>query len=933
LEILLRLTTVLLAVMIVVLVLRRASAALRHWICALSLVGALLLPCFYGFLPAWQWSILPPQPSAAPAMADEATPPVELAASPSPTDAPEAGEFVAIPPLPVEEPFSEVPPHEVAPPVSTQGHNSQVVTLPPAVLKSGWSAETWSVFLLSLWAIGSGLCLVWLAIGIGGAWSIVREAQPVEDSSWSRLLRQLVPTCKLRRPVTIRMSSRISVPMTWGVRRPVILVPAGSESWSEQTKRSVLLHELAHIRRGDCFTHLLGRLACAVYWFHPLVWLVARQLCKTSEQAADDMVLAADTAPPDYAEHLVQVARQAKRFRLIGSVALPMASPSDLEKRVRAILDSRRSHRRLKRKTIYVLAVFALLILVPGALLQLGYAQEKKPGPSKTVSKTLGEPISKPKPEESASEENQAKPTDAAEPTKPTEPTLRPLSDRPAPKELLDKILKSNRHWLRPDPEYLSYTFTMKFLKLKRDFPNGSPVTYKVEYQAPDRLRIQKGEELLYPFKEEEGKFDPRKMFPKNVAIMQAVTMMGPLQHWATVDVSEYCKITMAGEEKLDGVDAWVLQLRPATITETKDYMPIQVGCGIYSTWYGSGGQAAGVDQVWVDKTTGRILREEAFYKDKPTFVTTYSDYQKTSDGGQVPGRIVVRLLKEKMPEVFPWVFDMKFQLVDQKVWLLKELYESQGTRGKMATARVTDVRTSPPQDKPEASSTTLPKMNHTYEPLPNDEKLTEELQLYCRWDAAVFGVPNAKYWDRLSPEKRTEEENYYLRLILSKNESERVRAIDALAGLRSKKAIPFILQIAADRKEKNNWDRHTATRALGLLGDKSVVPELVHLTYHYNWNTRLWARISLLRLTGQNFGHDVEAWKTWWEKQDGRPPIVDETIQWATSTRILRELKGYPTPQLLDERDREMIPKMKKMLERRSLLKSTPEPEEPDEK
>ena len=85
--------------------------------------------------------------------------------------------------------------------------------------------------------------------------------------------------------------------------------------------------------------------------------------------------------------------------------------------------------------------------------------------------------------------------------------------------------------------------------------------------------------------------------------------------------------------------------------------------------------------------------------------------------------------------------------------------------------------------------------------------------------------------------------EDKFIEQLSSDEEKERVEAIDALVGLGSKKAVPAILQIAADRKEKNNWDRHTACRALGMLGDSSVVPELVHLTYHYNWNTRQWAR------------------------------------------------------------------------------------------
>ena len=185
--------------------------------------------------------------------------------------------------------------------------------------------------------------------------------------------------------------------MTWGLFRPVILVPAGSMSWSDEVKRSVLLHELGHIRRGDCLMLLMGRLACEAYWFHPLVWLAARQLRKTSEQAADNLVLASNIAPPDYAEHLVGIAAQMRGFRLFGHVALPMASPSDLEGRVRAILDPRRNHRSLKRRTCYALMALALLFLIPCAILRLGYAKDKKP--QQTAEKQQGTDDSKARPE------------------------------------------------------------------------------------------------------------------------------------------------------------------------------------------------------------------------------------------------------------------------------------------------------------------------------------------------------------------------------------------------------------------------------------------------------------------------------------------------------------------------------------------------------
>ena len=94
---------------------------------------------------------------------------------------------------------------------------------------------------------------------------------------------------------------------------------------------------------------------------------------------------------------------------------------------------------------------------------------------------------------------------------------------------------------------------------------------------------------------------------------------------------------------------------------------------------------------------------------------------------------------------------------------------------------------------------------------------------------------------------------------------------------------------------------------ALGILGDASLVPELVPLTYHYNMNTRLEAQVALVRLTGENFGRDVAAWKAWWEKQGGTPPVSDKTVAWATSPwmQSMLQKEGVDTPEKQDQMDR----------------------------
>ena len=371
--ILLRVTALLLAAGLVALALHRSSAALRHWVWTLSLAGTLLIPLGYWTLPAWQWAVLP-RPQAAlselPSARDNSTaepmqltevPPAETspgtATSRAFSDMPVNAHSEASAPLPA--PF-EQPSPSVAPTRSTPS-------------QSPW---TWPAIFTGIWILGTCLSLAWLSMGILGAWIVARRAEPAADSRWQAILRELLATCDCRRNVTVRETARVSVPMTWGLFRPVILVPAAGEAWSEATRRSVLLHELGHVRRGDWLTHLLGRAACAVYWFHPLAWIAAAQLRKTGEQAADDVVLCSNVAPSNYAEHLVGIAASMRGLNPFAHAALPMASPSDLTSRVQAILDPRRNRRSLTRRTCYALTALAALVLIPCALLRFGYAED-----------------------------------------------------------------------------------------------------------------------------------------------------------------------------------------------------------------------------------------------------------------------------------------------------------------------------------------------------------------------------------------------------------------------------------------------------------------------------------------------------------------------------------------------------------------------------
>jgi hypothetical protein len=160
--------------------------------------------------------------------------------------------------------------------------------------------------------------------------------------------------------------------------------------------------------------------------------------------------------------------------------------------------------------------------------------------------------------------------------------------------------------------------------------------------------------------------------------------------------------------------------------------------------------------------------------------------------------------------------------------------------------------------------------------------KLNTDQRLVLAWTQRSFGdLFDAPIFDGWSEAERMAWETRQLDTLKAETNQECCRAMVSLAALRSSQAIAPLLAIAADRREKDNRDRWMAVRALGLLGDRKVVPDLVHLLYHYNANTRWWTQISLVRLCGVNFGKDWRAWGKWWNEQGAHPAFKPELVRW----------------------------------------------------
>lgn len=162
------------------------------------------------------------------------------------------------------------------------------------------------------------------------------------------------------------------------------------------------------------------------------------------------------------------------------------------------------------------------------------------------------------------------------------------------------------------------------------------------------------------------------------------------------------------------------------------------------------------------------------------------------------------------------------------------------------------------------------------------ERQLNDDQRAVLAWTDRQFrSFFDARTFDGWSEQERGTLERKLIDALNGPRSTEYFQAIGTLAALRSTKGLPRLREIAFERVDRNNRDRWMCIRALGLIGDKESVPELIHLVYHGNQNTHWWAQISLVRLTGQNFGGDWNAWGKWWNDQKSQPPYKPEIIRW----------------------------------------------------
>jgi beta-lactamase regulating signal transducer with metallopeptidase domain/HEAT repeat protein len=237
----------------------------------------------------------------------------------------------------------------------------------PSSIASRFDSMSALSMLMIVWA----LVVLAIAASLGYASlavrRIVRHATPLDSQDWVGPMFEVADRLGLEEAPRLLRSEEAKMPFACGLLQPTIVLPAECDNWSLDRRRAVLLHELAHVRRHDLVGHTLGRLACAFYWFHPLVWTAAKQLRSESERACDDLALSCGARATDYAEHLLDIVTSVRRDST-PSVALAMARRKEFEGRMLAILDPELRHSTPGRvQAAGLIGSLALISIVVGA--------------------------------------------------------------------------------------------------------------------------------------------------------------------------------------------------------------------------------------------------------------------------------------------------------------------------------------------------------------------------------------------------------------------------------------------------------------------------------------------------------------------------------------------------------------------------------------
>jgi len=227
----------------------------------------------------------------------------------------------------------------------------------------------WASYLFSAWAVIALLGLFRVAAGLWHLRTIRSSCNILGQEELDPLLRHTLAEFRSTRRVEVCASEELRVPTAIGFVKPAVVLPEWAlRELSAAELNTVLLHELAHLRRWDDWTNLAQKLLRALFFFHPAVWWVENRLALEREMACDDMVLAQTANPRAYAACLVSLAEKNLLRRGVALAQAAVGRMRQTSQRILRILDTRASHAaQVWKPAPWVVGAFSVACLVSSA--------------------------------------------------------------------------------------------------------------------------------------------------------------------------------------------------------------------------------------------------------------------------------------------------------------------------------------------------------------------------------------------------------------------------------------------------------------------------------------------------------------------------------------------------------------------------------------
>ncbi|MDE6677667.1 MAG: M56 family metallopeptidase [Ruminococcus sp.] len=260
----------------------------------------------------------------------------------------------------------------IFPVVTEKIHNNYVVSSVPQELPAESSVSVWTV----IWFIGMLLFAVLFSISYIRCKREFRTAITVKNT----FISEWLDTHNLKRKIEIRQFSGISTPMTYGLFRPVILLPENMDLNDRQNLQYILYHEFVHIRHYDVILKILATTALCVHWFNPFVWVMYILFNRDTELACDECVI----------KHFGREKRSVYAGMLISmeerkNIFAPFCnnfSKNAIEERIESIM-------RIKKKSVLTMALACTLVIGTAGVFATSVQADKEEESTKTVEDTV----------------------------------------------------------------------------------------------------------------------------------------------------------------------------------------------------------------------------------------------------------------------------------------------------------------------------------------------------------------------------------------------------------------------------------------------------------------------------------------------------------------------------------------------------------------